>query len=53
MPENLRDKYQYFTEAETAKLRTAGYKKETTSLEDAIKDYVQNYLQTHQHLNRA
>ncbi len=45
MPEALRDQYQYFTQADMTKLRKAGYKKRTTTLEDAIKDYVQNYLQ--------
>lgn len=45
MPENLRSQYQYFTEADITKLKQAGYKKQTTPLEDAIKDYVQNYLQ--------
>ena len=50
MPEILRDKYQYFTQADISKLRKAGYKKETTSLEDAIKDYVQNYLQKDEYL---
>jgi len=45
MPESIRNQYQYFTQADTTKLRNAGYKKQTTSLEDAIKDYVQNYLQ--------
>ena len=44
MPEILRSKYQYFTQADISKLRKAGYAKELTSLEDAIKDYVQNYL---------
>jgi ADP-L-glycero-D-manno-heptose 6-epimerase len=44
MPDNLRDKYQYFTQATTDKLRAAGYGKDTTSLENAITDYVQNYL---------
>jgi ADP-L-glycero-D-manno-heptose 6-epimerase len=44
MPENLRSQYQYFTEANITKLRTAGYKKPTTSIEDTIKDYIQNYL---------
>ncbi len=44
-PEDIRDKYQYFTEAKIDKLRNAGYKEEFTSLEDGIKDYVQNYLQ--------
>jgi ADP-L-glycero-D-manno-heptose 6-epimerase len=44
MPEILRDKYQYFTQAAMDKLRTAGYDKNTTPLETAITDYVQNYL---------
>ena len=44
MPEDLRGKYQYFTEAHMAKLRKAGYKAPMTSLEDGVKDYVQNYL---------
>ena len=45
MPKAQRDQYQYFTQADMTKLRNAGYKKRTTTLEDAIKDYVQNYLQ--------
>ncbi|MEI7670005.1 MAG: ADP-glyceromanno-heptose 6-epimerase, partial [Pseudomonadota bacterium] len=44
MPETLRDKYQYFTEAKMDRLRAAGYNKNFTSLEDGILDYVQNYL---------
>ncbi len=44
MPEDLRGKYQYFTEAPMAKLRTAGYAAPMSSLEDGVKDYVQNYL---------
>jgi ADP-L-glycero-D-manno-heptose 6-epimerase len=44
MPEILRDKYQYFTQADISKLRAAGYKHKPTPLEDAVKDYVQNYL---------
>ena len=44
MPESIRNQYQYFTQADMTKLRKAGYKKQTTPLEDAIKDYVQNYL---------
>ena len=44
MPEDLRGKYQYFTEAKMNKLKTAGYKDGFTSLEDGVKDYVQNYL---------
>jgi ADP-L-glycero-D-manno-heptose 6-epimerase len=43
-PEDIRDKYQYFTEARMTKLREAGYKKEFTSLENGVLDYVKNYL---------
>ena len=44
MPEDIRDKYQYFTEADMKKLKTAGYKEEFTSLEKGVDDYVKNYL---------
>lgn len=44
MPEGLRAKYQYFTEAEMDKLRRAGYIRAFTSLEDGVRDYVRNYL---------
>jgi ADP-L-glycero-D-manno-heptose 6-epimerase len=44
MPEHLQGKYQYFTQATTDKLRAAGYGKDTTTLEAAVTDYVQNYL---------
>jgi len=44
MPETIRDKYQYFTQADISRLRAAGYKAPITSLEDAVTDYVQNYL---------
>ncbi len=44
MPQDLQGKYQYFTQAEMQKLRNAGYKKPFTSLEEGVKDYVQNYL---------
>ena len=44
MPEILKDKYQYYTQANMEKLRNAGFDKPFTSLEDGIKDYVQNYL---------
>lgn len=43
-PEDIRDKYQYFTEAEMAKLRKAGYSAPFVSLGNGVKDYVQNYL---------
>jgi len=52
MPESIRDQYQYFTEADITNLRKAGYDKETTTLEDAIKDYVQNYLVKDKYLTR-
>ena len=45
MPDSIRNQYQYFTEADITKLRQAGYDKQPMSLEDAIVDYVQNYLQ--------
>ncbi len=44
MPEVLKGKYQYYTEANITKLRSTGYNKEISSLEDAIGDYVKNYL---------
>lgn len=44
MPENLRGKYQYFTEARMDRLRSAGYDRPFTSLEEGISTYVRNYL---------
>jgi ADP-L-glycero-D-manno-heptose 6-epimerase len=44
MPEDIRDKYQYFTEAKMDKLRQAGYKNAFHSLEEGVVDYVRNYL---------
>lgn len=44
MPLDIRDKYQYFTEANMAKLRAAGYTAPFYSLEDGVNDYVANYL---------
>jgi len=44
MPEAIRDKYQYFTEANISKIRAAGYQEKITSLETAVADYVRNYL---------
>jgi ADP-L-glycero-D-manno-heptose 6-epimerase len=43
-PIDIRDKYQYFTEANMSKLIAAGYQKKFTSLEDGVNDYVTNYL---------
>ncbi|MGH9582144.1 MAG: ADP-glyceromanno-heptose 6-epimerase [Bryobacteraceae bacterium] len=44
MPLGLRDKYQYFTCAHIAKLRSAGFRQRMTPLGEAVKDYVRNYL---------
>ena len=44
MPEALRGKYQYFTQAEMGKLRAAGYAQAFTALEDGIREYVQDHL---------
>ena len=44
MPEDIRDKYQYFTEASMDKLKKAGYTKDFYSLEKGVDDYVRNYL---------
>lgn len=40
IPKNIREKYQYFTEATLGNLRAAGYEKRFTSLEAGVKDYV-------------
>ena len=46
MPEVLRGKYQYFTQADIAKLRASGYHRPVTPLAEAVRDYVQDYLAT-------
>lgn len=43
-PADIRDKYQYFTEADMHKLRSIGFEKPFTSLEEGIREYVQEYL---------
>lgn len=43
-PIDIRDKYQYFTEADMSKLKSIGYSKAFHSLEEGAKDYVVNYL---------
>jgi len=43
-PEDIRDKYQYFTRANMKKLILAGYSNSFTDLESGVKDYVQHYL---------
>lgn len=44
IPEDIRDKYQYFTEADMRKMRVQGYKKPFYSLENGVKSYVSRYL---------
>jgi ADP-L-glycero-D-manno-heptose 6-epimerase len=49
-PADIRDKYQYFTEANMAKLKSIGFDQQFTSLEDGVTDYVKNYLTTRSYL---
>ncbi|HEX8333550.1 MAG TPA: ADP-glyceromanno-heptose 6-epimerase [Segetibacter sp.] len=44
MPDDIKDKYQYYTEANITKLRLVGYQEQFYSLEDGISDYLRNYL---------
>jgi ADP-L-glycero-D-manno-heptose 6-epimerase len=44
MPESIRDKYQYHTQANMEKLKKAGYNSGIRNLEDGVEDYVKNYL---------
>jgi len=44
MPADIRDKYQYYTEADMGKLRAVGYSENFTSLEEGVKEYVAEYL---------
>lgn len=44
MPQDIRDKYQYYTQANMQKLRDAGYSNDFYSLEEGVDDYVRNYL---------
>ena len=45
-PEDIRDKYQYFTEASMARLRAAGYERPFTELEDGVRRYLRDHLAT-------
>ena len=49
-PIDIRDKYQYFTEARMVKLFEAGYNDGFFSLEEGVEDYVVNYLKSNQYL---
>jgi nucleoside-diphosphate-sugar epimerase len=44
MPDDIKDKYQYFTQANINKLRSIGYTKPFYTFEEAIDDYIKNYL---------
>lgn len=44
MPEQLRDRYQYYTKADLSRIRTAGFVAEPTPLKDAVAEYVQDHL---------
>jgi len=46
-PIDIRDKYQYYTEADMTKLITSGYTKPFYTLEEGVTDYVKNYLSKH------
>jgi len=50
MPEHLKGKYQYHTEAKMTKILAAGYDRPQTVLEDAVADYVNNHLASDRHL---
>lgn len=49
MPENIKNQYQYFTEANMQKWSAAGMSAPQWTLEDAIQDYVKNYLSQKDH----
>lgn len=50
MPENIRDRYQYYTRADMTKLRNTGYDKDPKPLDEAVGDYVTNYLMPNRRL---
>ena len=50
MPEHLRDRYQYHTQANLTRIRTTGYEEEIISLAESVADYVQNYLMPDKYL---
>jgi ADP-L-glycero-D-manno-heptose 6-epimerase len=49
LPEDIRNTYQYYTQAEMQKLHRAGYTEKMYSLEDGVNDYVRNYLSKKQY----
>jgi len=50
MPEGLRSQYQYYTKADTTKFESSGYQGSNHTLEEAVTDYVRNYLLPGRHL---
>ncbi|MCY7361294.1 MAG: ADP-glyceromanno-heptose 6-epimerase [Ignavibacteria bacterium] len=46
MPDILKEKYQYYTKADISKLRSVGFENKLTSIDEAVTDYVKNYLDT-------
>jgi len=50
MPEHLRDRYQYHTQADLTRIRDAGYASDTADIDKAVDDYVRNYLVPGKHL---
>ena len=44
MPVSIRHQYQYYTCADISKIRSTGYEKPVTTLEDSVADYAVNYL---------
>lgn len=53
LPEEIKDQYQNYTQADITKLRGVGYKLKMTSVEDAVKEYLVNYLDSHKHLGET
>jgi ADP-L-glycero-D-manno-heptose 6-epimerase len=51
MPETIRAKYQYFTQANLLRLRGTGYAAPVTTLENAVYDYIRKYLVPDRHLD--
>ncbi|MFH1715176.1 MAG: ADP-glyceromanno-heptose 6-epimerase [Elusimicrobiota bacterium] len=50
MPDDLIEKYQYFTEADISKIMESGFSSQTYTLKDAVTDYIQNYLSKNAYL---
>lgn len=50
MPEEIRNKYQYFTEADTTKIKLTGYDNKIMNVREGVTDYIKNYLLKDQYL---